>query len=123
MTQEKPVELEVLRQLQSARRPEAGEPARARPQDVAVRHLDPGRVLFKEGDIGQAHASGSAGGDSELWWPIAPPPCCAADAATHARRCPGPAARSRRVPVGYGRIVAIDSDLLDVMITWDQTGS
>ncbi len=90
---------------------------------VIVRQLDPGRLLFKEGD-NDKHTywivSGSVelregdqvvaivqGGTPEARSPLSPknPRSCSARALE---------------PLEY---LSIDSELLDVMITWDQTGT
>jgi len=90
---------------------------------VQVRELSPGQVLFKEGDtekrtvyvisgtlemFDQANVVGTIEGGSELARnPVAP---------VFPRRV---SARARdRV-----EFLSIDSDLLDVMLTWDQTGT
>jgi len=90
---------------------------------VQLRELSPGQVLFKEGDsekrtfyvasgilelIDQGKVVGTVQGGSELARnPVAP---------VFPRRV---SARARdRV-----KFISIDSDLLDVMLTWDQTGT
>jgi len=90
---------------------------------VQVRELSPGQVLFKEGDtekrtiyvvsgtlelVDQGKVVGTIEGGSELARnPVAP---------VYPRRA---TARARdRV-----QFLSIDSDLLDVMLTWDQTGT
>ena len=90
---------------------------------VHLRELSPGQVLFKEGDtekrtfyiasgilelIDQGKVVGTVEGGSELASkPVAP---------VYPRRV---SARARdRV-----KFISIDSDLLDVMLTWDQTGT
>jgi len=90
---------------------------------VQLRELSPGQVLFKEGDtekrtfyivsgilelIDQGKVVGTVEGGSELARnPVAP---------VFPRRV---SARARdRV-----KFISIDSDLLDVMLTWDQTGT
>lgn len=90
---------------------------------VQVRELSPGQTLFKEGDtekrtiyvisgvlelVDQGNVIGTVDGGSELARnPVAP---------VYPRRI---TARARdRV-----QFLSIDSDLLDVMLTWDQTGT
>jgi CRP-like cAMP-binding protein len=90
---------------------------------VQVREMSPGQVLFKEGDtekrtlyvisgtlelVDQGKVIGAVKGGSEMSRnPIAP---------VFPRRV---SARAKdRV-----RFISIDSDLLDVMLTWDQTGT
>jgi CRP-like cAMP-binding protein len=90
---------------------------------VQIREMSPGQVLFKEGDtekrtlyiltgilelVDQGKLVGTVEGGSEMARnPIAP---------VYPRRV---SARARdRV-----QFIAIDSDLLDVMLTWDQTGT
>ncbi|MDH3577908.1 MAG: cyclic nucleotide-binding domain-containing protein [Gammaproteobacteria bacterium] len=90
---------------------------------VQIRDLSPGQVLFKEGDtekrtiyvisgvldlVDQGKTIGTIDGNSEAARnPVAP---------VYPRRV---TARARdRV-----RFLSIDSDLLDVMLTWDQTGT
>jgi CRP-like cAMP-binding protein len=90
---------------------------------VQVRELSPGQVLFKEGDtekrtiyvisgmlelLDQAKVVGKVEGGSEVARnPVAP---------VFPRRFTG-RARDRV------QFISIDSDLLDVMLTWDQTGT
>ena len=90
---------------------------------VVVRQADPGRLLFKQGDTdkhtywivsgtvelreGDRVIAMIAGGTPEARTPLAP---------QNPRRV---SARALD-PVEY---LAIDSELLDVMITWDQTGT
>ena len=90
---------------------------------VQIRELSPGQLLFKEGDtekrtiyvvsgilelVDQAKVVGKVEGGSELARnPVAP---------VYPRRV---TAKARdRV-----QFISIDSDLLDVMLTWDQTGT
>ena len=90
---------------------------------VQIRELSPGQLLFKEGDtekrtiyvvsgvlelLDQAKTVGKVEGGSEMARnPVAP---------VYPRRV---TAKARdRV-----RFISIDSDLLDVMLTWDQTGT
>lgn len=90
---------------------------------VQIREMSPGQILFKEGDtekrtiyvlsgmldlVDEGKVVGVVEGGSELARnPVAP---------VYPRRV---SARARdRV-----RFIAIDSDLLDVMLTWDQTGT
>jgi len=90
---------------------------------VQIREASPGQILFKEGDtekrtiyvvsgvlelVDQAKVVGKVEGGSELARnPVAP---------VYPRRV---TARARdRV-----QFISIDSDLLDVMLTWDQTGT
>ncbi len=90
---------------------------------VQIREMSPGQLLFKEGDtekrtlyilsgilelVDQAKIVGTVEGGSELARnPVAP---------VYPRRV---TARARdRV-----QFISIDSDLLDVMLTWDQTGT
>jgi len=90
---------------------------------VQIREMSPGQLLFKEGDtekrtlyvlsgilelVDQAKVVGTVEGGSELARnPVAP---------VYPRRVTG-RARDRV------RFLSIDSDLLDVMLTWDQTGT
>jgi CRP-like cAMP-binding protein len=90
---------------------------------VQIREMSPGQLLFKEGDtekrtlyvvsgtlelIDEGKVIGSVEGGSELARnPIAP---------VYPRRVSG-RARDRV------QFISIDSDLLDVMLTWDQTGT
>ena len=90
---------------------------------VQIRELSPGQLLFKEGDtekrtiyivsgllelVDQSKVVGKVEGGSEMARnPVAP---------VYPRRV---TAKARdRV-----RFISIDSDLLDVMLTWDQTGT
>lgn len=90
---------------------------------VQIREMTPGQLLFKEGDtekrtlyilsgilelVDQAKVVGTVEGGSELARnPVAP---------VYPRRVTG-RARDRV------QFISIDSDLLDVMLTWDQTGT
>lgn len=90
---------------------------------VQIRELSPGQLLFKEGDtekrtiyvvsgilelVDQAKTVGTIEGGSEMARnPVAP---------VYPRRVTAKA--HDRV-----RFISIDSDLLDVMLTWDQTGT
>jgi CRP-like cAMP-binding protein/rhodanese-related sulfurtransferase len=96
---------------------------RALARKTAVRELNQGRMLFKEGDTDKRTyylASGLLelmtngrvvgtirGGTSDARHPIAP---------VLPRRC------SARVASDRIEYVSIDSDMLDVLLTWDQTG-
>jgi len=90
---------------------------------VQIREMSPGQLLFKEGDtekrtlyilsgilelVDQAKVVGTVEGGSETARnPVAP---------VYPRRVTG-RARDRV------QFISIDSDLLDVMLTWDQTGT
>ncbi len=90
---------------------------------VQIREMSPGQMLFKEGDtekrtlyvvsgilelVDEAKVVGTVEGGSELARnPVAP---------VYPRRVTG-RARDRV------QFISIDSDLLDVMLTWDQTGT
>ncbi len=90
---------------------------------VQIREMSPGQLLFKEGDtekrtlyvlsgilelVDQAKVVGTVEGGSEFARnPVAP---------VYPRRVTG-RARDRV------QFISIDSDLLDVMLTWDQTGT
>jgi CRP-like cAMP-binding protein len=90
---------------------------------VQIREMSPGQLLFKEGDtekrtlyilsgilelVDEAKVVGTVEGGSELARnPVAP---------VYPRRVTG-RARDRV------QFISIDSDLLDVMLTWDQTGT
>jgi CRP-like cAMP-binding protein len=90
---------------------------------VQIRELSPGQLLFKEGDtekrtiyivsgilelVDQADVVGAVEGGSEMARnPVSP---------VYPRRVTGKA-RDRV------KFISIDSDLLDVMLTWDQTGT
>jgi CRP-like cAMP-binding protein len=90
---------------------------------VQIREMSPGQLLFKEGDtekrtlyilsgilelVDHAKVVGTVEGGSELARnPVAP---------VYPRRVTG-RARDRV------QFISIDSDLLDVMLTWDQTGT
>jgi CRP-like cAMP-binding protein len=122
MTQEKPVELEVLRSfspLDGLKR----ENLHALARKTRLQELDSGRVLFKEGESDKRTIY-LVGGEVELR---------VGDRTVSMLRAGTPEARMA-VAAGQPRrftaralsditYVAIDSDLLDVMITWDQTGS
>jgi CRP-like cAMP-binding protein len=96
---------------------------RALAQKTVVRELPQGRLLFKEGDSEKRtfylvsgtldllaegrHVGTLKGGSADARHPVAP---------LLPRRC------SARVASERIEYVVIDSDLLDVLITWDQTG-
>jgi CRP-like cAMP-binding protein len=96
---------------------------RALARKTVVRELPQGRLLFKEGESEKRtfylvsgtldllaegrHAGLVKGGTPEARHPIAP---------LLPRRC------SARVASERVEYIAIDSDLLDVLLTWDQTG-
>jgi CRP-like cAMP-binding protein len=96
---------------------------RALARKTVLRELPQGRLLFKEGDTDKRTyylVSGAIelladgrivgtirGGTADARHPIAP---------TLPRRC------SARVATDRIEYLAIDSDMLDVLITWDQTG-
>ena len=91
---------------------------------TAVRDMGQGRLLFKEGDtdkrtiyvvsgiveyMSEGRVIGSVkGGTPDARHPLAP---------VLPRRC------TARVASENVKYIAIDSDLLDVLLTWDQTGS
>jgi CRP-like cAMP-binding protein len=97
---------------------------RALARKTALRELSQGRILFKEGDadkrtiyvvsgvvdlLSEGRIIGSiSGGSPEARHPLAP---------ILPRRCTARAASDR---IEY---LSIDSDLLDVLLTWDQTGT
>jgi CRP-like cAMP-binding protein len=122
MQQDKPVELDVLRAfspLDGLKR----ENLHALSRKTRLQTLDAGRVLFKEGEsdkrtiylvsgelelrVGDRTVSMLRGGTPETRIAIAP----------------GQPRRFTARALTDCSYVAIDSDLLDVMITWDQTGS
>lgn len=122
MTQDKPVELEVLRSfspLDGLKR----ENLHALSRKTRLQELDAGRILFKEGDSDKRTIY-LVGGELELR---------VGDRTVSMLRAGTPEARIAVAPGQPRRLtaralsdityVAIDSDLLDVMITWDQTGS
>jgi CRP-like cAMP-binding protein len=96
---------------------------RALARKTVVRDLPQGRLLFKEGDAEKRtfylvsgtldllaegrHVGSVKGGTPDARHPVAP---------LLPRRC------SARVASERIEYIAIDSDLLDVLITWDQTG-
>lgn len=118
----KPVELEVLRgfsPLDGLKR----ENLHALARKTSLQELDAGRVLFKEGDTDRRTIY-LVDGEIELR---------SGDRTVSTLRAGTPEARIA-VAVGQPRrftaralsdvkYIAVDSDLLDVLITWDQTGS
>ncbi len=119
---EKPVSIAILRRLS----PLDGlqkENLESLVKKTAIHTLEPGRVLFKEGDqkkrtvyvisgelvllSGGEEVAVIEGGSKEANNPVA-------------HVIPRKVTAKARGPVEY---LAIDSDLLDVMLTWDQTGS
>jgi CRP-like cAMP-binding protein/rhodanese-related sulfurtransferase len=99
------------------------ENVRALARKTSIRELGQGRLLFKEGDtekrtyylvagtvdlLAEGRVVGTVkGGSADAKHPLAP---------LLPRRC---TARAATDPIKY---LSIDSDLLDVLITWDQTG-
>ena len=122
MAQDKPVEIDVLRSfspLDGLKR----ENLHALAKKTRLQELDSGRVLFKEGESDKRTIY-IVGGELELR---------VGDRTVTMLRAGTPEARNAVAPGQPRRFtaralsdvtyVAIDSDLLDVMITWDQTGS
>ncbi len=122
MAQDKPVELDVLRSfspLDGLKR----ENLHALARKTRLQEMDSGRVLFKEGESDKRTIY-LVGGELELR---------VGDRTVTMLRAGTPDARNAVAPGQPRRFtaralsdityVAIDSDLLDVMITWDQTGS
>ena len=123
MTETPTLELKVLRSF-SPLDGLKNENLRALARKTVLRELGQGRILFKEGDadkrtiylvsgavdlLSEGRIVGSlSGGSSEARHPIAP---------ILPRRCTARVASDR---IEY---LSIDSDLLDVLLTWDQTGS
>ncbi len=122
MAQDKPVEIDVLRSfspLDGLKR----ENLHALAKKTRLQDLDSGRVLFKEGESDKRTIY-IVGGELELR---------VGDRTVTMLRAGTPEARNAVAPGQPRRFtaralsdvtyVSIDSDLLDVMITWDQTGS
>jgi CRP-like cAMP-binding protein/rhodanese-related sulfurtransferase len=123
MTEPAPLELSLLRSF-SPLDGLKGENLRALARKTTLRDLGQGRLLFKEGDsdkrtyylvsgtvdlLAGGHVVGSVtAGSPDARHPIAP---------VLPRRCMARVASER---IEY---LSIDSDLLDVLITWDQTGT
>ncbi len=118
---ERPLDLAILKKFLAPRRTEGRELACARTQD-AHSQLDAGRVLFKEGDTDK-RTFYLVAGSVELR---------AEDRIVGVIRAGSPEARAALAP-GLPRkftararsdleYIMIDSDLLDVLLTWDQTG-
>ncbi len=123
MTENTTVELSVLRSF-SPLDGLKSENLRALARKTSVREISQGRVLFKEGDtdkrtvylvsgaidlLTEGHIVGTIrGGTQDAKHALAP---------ILPRRCTARVASDR---VEY---ISIDSDLLDVLITWDQTGT
>jgi CRP-like cAMP-binding protein len=119
---EKPVELDVLRSfspLDGLKR----ENLHALARKTRLQEMDAGRVLFKEGDTDKRTVYLVSGeielrvGDRSVSMLRAGTP--------EARIAIGPGQPRRFTARALSDItyVAVDSDLLDVLITWDQTGS
>jgi CRP-like cAMP-binding protein len=119
---DQPIDLSILRRfapLDGLRRENLGALARK----TAIRHLDSGRVLFKEDDVDN-RTFYLVSGDVELR---------AADRTVATVQGGSPDARNPLAPGQPRRFTAralsdieyisIDSELLDVLITWDQTGT
>jgi len=122
MAQDKPVEIDLLRSfspLDGLKR----ENLHALAKKTRLQELDSGRVLFKEGESDKRTIY-LVGGELEIR---------VGDRTVSMLRAGTPEARNAVAPGQPRRFtaralsdvtyVAIDSDLLDVMITWDQTGS
>ena len=123
MTEPSPLDLTLLRSF-SPLDGLKGENLRALARKTTIREMGQGRLLFKEGDSDKrtfylvsgtvdlltgGHVVGTVkGGTPDARHPIAP---------VLPRRC------SARVASDHIEYLAIDSDLLDVLLTWDQTGT
>ena len=123
MTEPAPVELTLLRTF-SPLDGLKSENLRALARKTTLRDLGQGRTLFKEGDtdkrtyylvsgtvdlLSEGHIVGTVrGGTPDAKHPLAP---------VLPRRC------TARVASDHIEYVSIDSDLLDVLLTWDQTGT
>lgn len=123
MSEPAPLELSLLRAF-SPLDGLKGENLRALSRKTTLREMAQGRLLFKEGDTDKRTyylASGTvelltggrivstiAAGSPDARHPIAP---------VLPRRC------SARVASDRIEYLSIDSDLLDVLLTWDQTGT
>jgi CRP-like cAMP-binding protein len=122
MTQDKPVELDVLRSfspLDGLKR----ENLHALSRKTRLQQLDAGRVLFKEGESDKRTIY-LVGGEIELR--AGERSVSMLRAGTQDARnavAPGQPRRFTARALSDISFVAIDSELLDVMITWDQTGS
>jgi CRP-like cAMP-binding protein len=122
MMQDKPVELDILRSfspLDGLKR----ENLHALARKTRLQELDAGRVLFKEGDTDKRTIY-LVGGELELR--VGDRTMSLLRAGTPEARVAVAAGQPRRFTaraLSDITFVAIDSDLLDVMITWDQTGS
>src|SRR5688572_2664457 len=122
MSQEKPVELDVLRSfspLDGLKR----ENLHALGKKTRLQELDSGRILFKEGESDKRTIY-LVGGELELR--VGDRTVSMLRAGTPEARiaiAPGQPRRFTARALSDVTYVAIDSDLLDVMITWDQTGS
>ncbi|HWN06502.1 MAG TPA: cyclic nucleotide-binding domain-containing protein [Steroidobacteraceae bacterium] len=122
MTQDKPVELDVLRSfspLDGLKR----ENLHALAKKTRLQELDSGRILFKEGESDKRTIY-IVGGELELR--VGDRTVSMLRAGTPEARIAIAAGQPRRFTaraLSDVTYVAIDSDLLDVMITWDQTGS
>ena len=123
MTEPSPLDLTLLRSF-SPLDGLKGENLRALARKTTIREMGQGRLLFKEGDSDKrtfylvsgsvdlltgGHVVGTVkGGTPDARHPIAP---------VLPRRC------AARVASDHIEYLAIDSDLLDVLLTWDQTGT
>jgi len=123
MSETAPLELSLLRTF-SPLDGLKGENLRALARKTTLRELGHGRMLFKEGDtdkrtyylvsgtvdlLTDGHIVGSVkAGTPDARHPLAP---------MLPRRC------TARVATDRIEYVSIDSDLLDVLLTWDQTGT
>src|SRR5688572_30366082 len=122
MTQDKPVELDVLRSfspLDGLKR----ENLHALAKKTQLQELDSGRVLFKEGEADKRTIY-IVGGELELR--VGDRTVSMLRAGTPEARiavAPGQPRRFTARALSDVTYVSIDTDLLDVMITWDQTGS
>ena len=119
---DKPVELDILRgfsPLDGLKR----ENLHALAKKTRLQELDSGRVLFKEGESDKRTIY-LVGGELELR--VGDRTVSMLRAGTPEARiavAPGQPRRFTARALSDVTYVAIDSDLLDVMITWDQTGS
>ena len=119
---ERPVDLAVLRTFSPLDGLKA-ENLHALARKTQVRELDAGRVLFKEGDTdkrtfylvgGQRRAARRRSHHGHRCAPALPK-----RARRSLRACRASSPRAPPIDLEY---IMIDSDLLDVLLTWDQTG-
>src|ERR1700749_3692344 len=118
---ERPVDLAVLRTFSPLDGLKA-ENLHALARKTVIRELEAGRVLFKEGDTDKRTYYLVSGGSESRAADKALGTIRAGTQEARAALAPGLPRRFTARAAGDIEYIVIDSDLLDVLLTWDQTG-